>query len=68
MAKVLPNGARVYFYEDGVTLVKQTVKSGKTGTYIIDTHADSSHVEKHVDPGDALALGEAVLLAGQGKL
>ncbi len=26
MSGTKPNGARIYFYEDGVTLVKQTVK------------------------------------------
>ncbi len=62
------HGARVYFYDDSVILVKQTVKSSKTGTYVIDTTADGSHKERHVDPGNDKALAEAIRLAGEGKL
>ena len=61
-------GARVYFYDDGVVLVKQTVKSAKTGEYVIDTGAKGQHNERHVDPGDDRLLGEVVRLAGRGKL
>ena len=60
------NGARVYFYGDGVTLVKQTIKRG--GRYVIDTGPDGNHKERHVDPGIDSELGEAVRLAGEGKL
>ncbi len=56
-------GARVYFLEGGVVLVKQTVKSPKTGEYVID-----GQKERHVDPGDDRLLGEVVRLAGQGEL
>ena len=56
-------GARVFFLPGGVVLVKQTVKSAYSGYYVID-----GHKEKHVDPGDDRLLGEAVRLAGQGKL
>jgi len=66
--KVLPYGARTYHYSDGVILVKQTVKNVKTGRYVIDTDASGNHKEKHVDPGNVRALGEAVRLAGLGKL
>ena len=67
-AKSLPHGARVYAYEDGVILVKQTVKRPGTGRYVIDTLADGTHRERHLDPGDDSAVGEAVRLAGQGEL
>ncbi len=56
-------GARVYFLDGGVVLVKQTVKSTNSGLYVID-----GQKERHVDPGDDHLLGEAVRLAGQGKL
>jgi hypothetical protein len=56
-------GARVFFFEDGVVLVKQTVKKGKPGRYVID-----GDKERHVDPGHDRLLGEVVRLAGQGKL
>ena len=55
-------GARVYFYGDGVILVKQTVKS-KQGIYVID-----GQKERFVDPGDDRLLGEVIRLAGAGKL
>ena len=67
-AKVLPHGARVYFYDDGVVLVKQTMKCPRSGRYIIDSGPDRSQRERHVSPGNDLALAEAVRLAGQGKL
>lgn len=66
MSNVKPNGARVYFYEDGVTLVKQTIK--KDGKYIIDIDPTGNHRERHVDPDDDRALGEAVRLAGEDML
>ena len=58
-------GARVYF-QDGVILVKQTVKRG--GKYVIDTDSNDEHRERHVDPGDDAKLGRTVRLAGEGKL
>ena len=61
-----PNGARIYFYTDGVTLVKQTVKKGKD--YVIDRNLNGRQRERHVNPGDDRALGEAVRLAGEGQL
>ena len=54
------------FHEDGVVLVKQTIKRG--GRYAIDAGSDGNHKERHVDPGDDRRLGEAVRLAGEGKL
>ena len=66
MATTKQNGARIYFYTDGVTLVKQTVKSGNS--YVIDTDTNGRQRERHVNPGDDRALGEAVRLAGEGKL
>ena len=66
MSGTKPNGARIYSYEGGVTLVKQTVKRG--GRYVIDTDSKGHHRERHVDPGDDRELGEAVRLAGEGKL
>ncbi len=40
-------GARVYLLNDGVFIVKQTRKSGRTGNYVID-----GDKEQHVDPDD----------------
>jgi hypothetical protein len=58
-------GARVYAYEDGVTLVKQTLKrgDGRNDRYVVDGQR-----ERHVDPGDDAALGAAVRAATQGRL
>ena len=67
-AQSLPHGARIYSYDDGVILVKQTVKRPGTGRYVIDTLVDGTHRERHLDPGDDLALGAAVRLAVNGKL
>ena len=67
-ARVLSHGARIYFYDDGVILVKQTVKNAKTGRYVIDIDNNGNHRERHIDQGDDRALGETVRLAGQGKL
>lgn len=59
-------GARVYFFKDGVILVKQTIK--KNRDYVIDMDSNGKQREKHVDPGDDRMLGEVVRLAGEGKL
>ena len=67
-AKVLPHGARVYSYDDGVILVKQTMNRPGTSRYVIDTLPDGTHRERHLDPGDDQALGRAVRLAVSGKL
>jgi hypothetical protein len=55
----------VYLLDDGVALVKQTIKrsNGKRERYVID--ADR---ERHVDPGDDAALGAAVRAALDGRL
>jgi hypothetical protein len=66
LSKSRSNGARVYFYEDGVTLVKQTVM--RNGRYVIDTNPDDSHKERHVDHDDDRELGRVVRLAGEGRL
>lgn len=66
MARARSNGARIYFYDDGVTLVKQTIK--RNGRYVVDTDSNGNSKEKHVNPGDDRALGEIVRLAGEGKL
>ena len=66
MSGAKPNGARVYFYDDGVTLVKQTVNRG--GRYVIDTDSDGKQRERHVDSGDDSELGATIRLAGEGKL
>ena len=66
MSKSRSNGARVYFYEDGVTLVKQTVM--RNGRYVIDPNPDDSHKERHVDHDDDRELGRVVRLAGEGRL
>ena len=52
MPERVPHGARVYFYDDGVILVKQTIKSRKTGTYSIDIDTDGKHKQRHIDPDD----------------
>lgn len=65
MSKI-KNGARAFFYDGGVILVKQTVM--KDGRYVIDTDSDGNHKERHVDPGDDRELGKVVRLAGEGKL
>ena len=59
------HGARVYLLEDGVAVVKQTVKCkvGQSEHYVIDGQR-----ERHVDPGDDAALGAAVRDALEGRL
>ena len=59
------HGARVYLLEDGVAVVKQTVKRkvGQSERYVIDGQR-----ERHVDPGDDAALGAAVRGALEGRL
>ncbi len=59
------HGARVYLLDDGVAIVKQTVKrrGGQIDRYVID----GQH-EMHVDPGDDAALGAAVRAALEGHL
>ena len=47
------NGARAYFYEDGVVLVKQTIQN-RNGRYVIYVDSDGNHKERHVDPGDVI--------------
>ena len=49
MATAKPNGARVYFYTDGVTFVNPAMKKGKS--YVIDTDSEGRHRETHVNPG-----------------
>ena len=66
MSSSKPNGARVYFYDDGVTLVKQTVK--KNGRYVVDTDSDGKHKERHVDSGNDAELSRTIRLAGEGDL
>lgn len=62
------HGARVYFLNDGVILVKQTVKSLKHSNYVIDTDRGGNQRERHVDPGNDQALAAAVRAAGNGAL
>jgi hypothetical protein len=59
------HGARVYLLEDGVAVVKQTVKRkvGQSERYVIDGQR-----EQHVDPRDDAALGAAVRDALEGRL
>jgi hypothetical protein len=58
-------GARVYLLNDGVAVVKQTIKRGveQNAPYVIDRQR-----ERHVDPGDDAALGAAVRAALEGRL
>lgn len=61
----IKHGARVYLLDDGVAVVKQTVKRrvGQSERYVIDRQR-----EQHVDPGDDAALGAAVRAALEGRL
>ena len=58
-------GARVFLHDDGVILVKQTIKSGpnQTDAYVIDEQR-----ERFVDPGNDAELGAAVRDAVNGRL
>jgi len=58
-------GARVYRLDDGVVLVKQTVKrgAGQSDPYVID-----GQKEAHVDPGNDELLGRTIRDALDGKL
>lgn len=62
------HGARVYYYDDGVILIKQTRKDERTGAYVIDSGPDGQHRERHVDPGNDAELAEVIRAAGQGQL
>lgn len=42
-------GARVYFHDDGVILIKQTVL--RKGQYVIDCDESGRHKEAFADPG-----------------
>ncbi len=59
------HGARVYLLDNGVVLVKQTVKRGEAqnASYVIDGDR-----EQHVDPGDDSLLGARVRAALNGEL
>ena len=59
--------ARLYFYDDGVILVKQTIKNSK-GNYVIHHDTNGNQKERHINRGDDQALVEAIRLAGQGML
>lgn len=58
-------GARVYQFDDGVIIVKQTVKRGgsKADRYVIDEDR-----ERHIDPRQNALLARAVQDALAGKL
>ena len=58
-------GARVYQLDDGVIIVKQTVKRDRNGAarYVIDDDR-----ERHIDPGQDALLARAVQDALAGKL
>ena len=59
-------GARVYFHNDGVVQVCQTVL--RNGRYVLDTKPDGKFHEKWVNPRDDNTLVAAVRAAGEGKL
>jgi hypothetical protein len=59
-------GARVYFHNDGVIQVCQTVL--RNGRYVIDTKDDGKLKEKWVNPGEDATLTAAVRSAGKGEL
>jgi len=67
-AKMLGNGAKLYFSDDGVVLVKQTVKSEKSGRYVVDTLNDGTRPERHIDRDDDGSLARAIRAAGSGEL
>lgn len=59
-------GARVYFHNDGVVQVCQTVL--RNGRYVIDAKPDGKLKEKWVNAGDDATLTLAVRSAGKGEL
>lgn len=61
----IKHGARVYLLDDGVAVVKQTIKRGigHKERYVVDDDR-----ERHVDPGNDTALGAAVRAALEGRL
>ena len=63
-------GARVYFYSDGVVLVKQTIKRDSHVRYVLDVDSEGKLKERFVDPGpdEDRELGEVIRLAGKGQL
>ena len=62
-------GVRIYPISGSKMIrVKQTVKSPKTGDYVIDTMKDGDHREKHVSLDDTVAIADAVRQALRGTL
>ena len=61
-------GARIFFFDDGVVHVKQTIYDPKTRRYVIEMDEEGAHKQKFVDPGDDRILGEVVRQAGRGEL
>ena len=61
-------GARVYFHDDGVILIKQTVL--RDGKYVIDCDENGGHKEEFADPspGAADRVFSILLEAKDGKL
>jgi hypothetical protein len=60
------NGARVYFHNDGVVQVVQTIL--RNGRYVLETKADGKFREAFINPKDDQALVEAIRAAGKGNL
>ena len=64
--KAAKYGARVYFHNDGVVQVVQTVL--RNGRYVLDTKTDNKFHEKFINLGDDPTLVEAIRAAGEGTL
>ena len=61
-------GARVYYFDDGTILVKQTRNNGYRTRHKIERTAANRHLEWHVDGSDMKAVYQAIRDAGAGKL
>lgn len=61
-------GARVYFNDDGVILIKQTIL--RKGRYVIDCDENGGHKEEFADPTSGVAdrVYSILLEAKDGKL
>ena len=63
-------GARAYKMDSNIILIKQTVKKGigSSERYVVDTLADGTHREQHLDINDDNGIANAIRSALIGKL
>ena len=59
-------GARVYFHDDGVILIKQTIL--RKGRHIIDCDENGRHKEDFANPGEADRVLDILSAAKEGRL